>query len=167
MAFPEIFYHNYWEIIGEDLCKMVKDFFQGDSSVHCLNMTEIALIAKVPNPETVTQFRPIALCNFTYKIISKILANRLKPILAQIITLQQSAFIPGRQIQDNILLAHEAFHALKLRKKTKVYEMGLKLDMNKAYDRIEWDFVNEVLLKMGFDQSWVRLVMKWSASLCS
>ncbi|CAL9013278.1 unnamed protein product [Prunus brigantina] len=164
-GFSGIFYQNYSEIFGEDLCKMVKDFFQGNSSVHCLNMTELALIPKVPNPETVTQFRPIALCNFTYKIISKILANRLKPILAQIITPQQSAFIPGRQIQDNILLAHEAFHAIKLRKKTKVYEMGLKLDMNKAYDRIEWDFVNEVLLKMGFDHSWVRLVKECITSV--
>ncbi|BFG30782.1 hypothetical protein CerSpe_170560 [Prunus speciosa] len=164
-GFSGIFYHNYWGIIREDLCKMVKAFFQGDFLVHCLNMTEIALIPKVPNPEAVTQFRPIALCNFTYKIISKILANRLKPMLAEIISPQQSAFIPGRQIQDNILLAHEAFHALKLRKKTKVYEMGLKLDMNKAYDRIEWDFLKEMLIKIGFDQSWVRLVMRCITSV--
>ncbi|KAI5352439.1 hypothetical protein L3X38_005330 [Prunus dulcis] len=164
-GFSGIFYHNYWEIIREDLCKMVKAFFQPEFSVHCLNMTEIALIPKVPNPEAVTQLRPIALCNFTYKIISKILANRLKPMLAEIISPQQSAFIPGRQIKDNILLAHEAFHALKLRKKTKVYEMGLKLDMNKAYDRIEWDFLKEVLLKMGFDQTWLRLVMRCITSV--
>ncbi|CAL9030237.1 unnamed protein product [Prunus brigantina] len=95
-GFSGIFYHNYWEIIREDLCKMVKAFFQGEFSVHCLNMTEIALIPKVPNTEAVTQFRPIALCNFTYKIISKILANHMKPMLAEIISLQQSAFIPGR-----------------------------------------------------------------------
>ncbi|CAB4310429.1 unnamed protein product [Prunus armeniaca] len=87
-GFSGIFYNNYWEISREDLCKMVKAFFQGEFSVHCLNMIEIALIPKVPNPEAVTQFRPIALCNFTYKIISKILANRLKPMLAEIISPQ-------------------------------------------------------------------------------
>ncbi|KAI5352871.1 hypothetical protein L3X38_005763 [Prunus dulcis] len=87
-GFSRIFYHNYWEIIREDLCEMVKAFFHGQFSVHCLNMTEIALIPKVPNPEAVTQFRPIALCTFTYKIISKILANRLKPMLAEIISPQ-------------------------------------------------------------------------------
>ncbi|BFG35167.1 hypothetical protein CerSpe_214410 [Prunus speciosa] len=164
-GFSGIFYHNYWETVGGDLCKLIKDFFKGDLSVHSLNMTEIALIPKVPNPEVVTQFRPIALCNFSYKSISKILANRLKPILAEIISPQQSAFIPGRQIQDNILIAHEAFHALKIRKKTKVYQMGLKLDMNKAYDRIEWDFVKEVLHKLGFDSTWVRLVMRCITSV--
>ncbi|CAL9007242.1 unnamed protein product [Prunus brigantina] len=164
-GFSGVFYHHYWDIIREDLSRMVKAFFHEEFSVHGLNMTEIALIPKVPNPEAVTQFRPIALCNFTYKIISKILANRLKPLLAVIISPQQSAFIPGRQIQDNILLAHEAFHALKLRKKTKIYEMGVKLDMNKAYDRIEWDFLKQVLEKMGFDEMWVRLVMRCITSV--
>ncbi|CAL9016477.1 unnamed protein product, partial [Prunus brigantina] len=87
-GFSGVFYHHYWDIIREDLCRMVKAFFHEEFSVHGLNMTEIALIPKVPNPEAVTQFRPIALCNFTYKIISKILANRLKPLLADIISPQ-------------------------------------------------------------------------------
>ncbi|XP_021803273.1 uncharacterized protein LOC110747395 [Prunus avium] len=115
--------------------------------------------------EDVSQFKPISLCNYSYKIISKILANRLQPLLGNFISPQQCAFIPGRQIQDNIFMAHEAFHSLKIRRKTKIFEMGLKLDMNKAFDRIEWDFVAAVLEKLGFAGDWISLVMRCITSV--
>ncbi|CAL2244392.1 unnamed protein product [Prunus armeniaca] len=76
-----------------------------------------------------------------------------------IISPAQNAFVPNRQIQENILIAHEAFHILKLRKTTKMYDLGIKIDMNKAYDRVEWHFLESVMLKMGFDVRWVNLVM--------
>ncbi|VVA37537.1 PREDICTED: reverse mRNAase, partial [Prunus dulcis] len=63
------------------------------------------------------------------------------------------------EIQDNIILAHEVFHYLKLRKSKKVFEMGVKLDMNKAYDRVEWDFLEAVMIRMGFTMSWVELII--------
>lgn len=99
-------------------------------------MTNIVLISKVYGHESVSQFWPISLRNFSYKILSKILANRLNPVLPCIITPSQNAFVFDRQIQDNILVVHEVFHYLKLQKSTKIFEMAMKLNMNKAYDRV-------------------------------
>lgn len=122
----------------------------GNDKPRDLNTTNLILIPKTNEPQTMTHFRPISLCNFSYKIFSKVLANRIKPLLPSIISQAQSAFVSERLIQDNILIAHEVFHFLKLRKSTKTFEMGVKLDMNKAYDRVEWDFLENVMLKMGF-----------------
>lgn len=85
------------------------------------------------------------------KIITKVLANRIKPILPEIITDNQSAFLSGRLISDNILLAFEAFHYIKkVKKGKKKWDMGIKLDMAKAYDRIEWDFQEATMVNFGF-----------------
>jgi len=124
-----------------------------------LNRTQIVLIPKVPNPESLDQYRPISLCNFTYKIIAKVLANRLKPLLPELIEMEQSAFVKGRQIQDNILIVQEVLHHLRIRKRKKKFQAVLKLDMKKAYDRIEWDFLKACMLKMGFCQQWVSWIM--------
>ncbi|CAL9019993.1 unnamed protein product, partial [Prunus brigantina] len=154
-----IFYQQYWDIIHREVQGIVKDFFAESCNPTTLNSTNIVLIPKVPNPESVTQYRPISLCNYSYKIISKVMANRLKQFIPEIISPAQNAFVPNRQIQDNILLAHEAFHLLKLRKSTKLYELGMKLDMNKAYDRVEWNFLEAMMRKLGFADKWVRLIM--------
>ncbi|XP_043694381.1 uncharacterized protein LOC122645101 [Telopea speciosissima] len=110
-------------------------------------------------PEGVDQYRPINLCNVVVKIITKILATRLKHTLDKIIAPNQSAFIPDRLISDNILLAHEAFHYINHKKKGQKRFVALKLDMKKAYDCLEWGFIERVLLRMGFDQKFVALVM--------
>lgn len=113
------------------------EFIKTGEILEELNRTNIVLIPKVPNLEDVSQFHPISLCNYSYKILSKILANRLKTALPEIISPELGAFVPGRQIQDNILVAHEAFHYLKLRKTGDLHELAHKLDMSKAYDRVE------------------------------
>ncbi|KAK9951084.1 hypothetical protein M0R45_006545 [Rubus argutus] len=136
-GFHGLFYQKFWNITNEIIVGTAKDFFSTGTMVAELNMTNIVLIPKVPNPEMVSQLRPISLCNYSYKILSKILANRLKGILPEIISSFRSVFVPGRQIQDNILIAHEAFHYLKLKKPSKFFELALKLDMSKAYDRVE------------------------------
>ncbi|CAL2248627.1 unnamed protein product [Prunus armeniaca] len=159
-GFHGTFYHKYWGIIHNDIQGFTADFFTGQAIPKPLNSTQIVLITKIPNPEVVSQFRPISLCNFSYKILSKILANRLKPHLPSIISPTQNAFVLDRQIQDNILVAHEVFHALKLKKSKKKFEMGVKFDMNKAYDRVEWDFLEKIMQKMGFNAGWIQLVMR-------
>ena len=120
-----------------------------------LNHTNIVLIPKVKQPEKMYDFRPISLCNVMYKIISKILANRLKYILLSVISPTQSAFVPGRLITDNVLLAYETLHAMHTRKKGKKGSLSLKLDISKAYDRMEWPFLKGIMEKLGFPKRWI------------
>lgn len=110
-------------------------------------------------------FRPIALCNVLYKIISKIMVSRLKPILSNVVSPNQAAFIPRRQIQYNILLGHEVFNSLRVRKRCANSFMAVKTDFSKAYDRIEWCFLEEVMQRKGFCDKWINLIMKCITSV--
>lgn len=106
------------------------------------------------------EYRPIALCNIYYKIVLKLLSLRLKLVLSSIISENQSAFIPGRAITDNVLITHEVLYFLKTSKAEKNYTMALKKDMSKAYDRIEWNFISQVLERLGFPAIWVNWIMQ-------
>ena len=159
-GFNGLFYQKFWEVVNKDVKEAVKSFFINGRMLKELNATEIVLIPKVKGPEEVTQFRPISLCNFAYKVISKIMVNRMQERMGEIITENQSAFLAGRQIQDNILVAQEVFHFLKMKKRGKKSYMAMKVDMNKAYDRVEWDFLEAVMLKLGFEKKWVDWIME-------
>ena len=125
-----------------------------------LNHTFISIIPKVKSPELVSEFHPIALCNILYKLVSKVLANRLKKVLPHFISESQSAFQSDKAISDNILVAFETLHHMKMKKTGKVGHMALKLDMSKAYDRLEWIFLQRIMEKMGFHPTWVGWIME-------
>ena len=156
---PPIFYQHYWDLMGKDITQSVLSFLNSASLPEHLNRTFITLIPKVKNPELVSEFRPISLCNVLYKIFSKVLANHLKKILPHIITENQSTFTKNRLITDNILLAFESLHSMQNHNSTKGGYMALKLDMSKAYDRVEWAFLEAIMRKLGFHGQWISLMM--------
>jgi hypothetical protein len=112
-----IFYKRYWSLLGEELIDEVLSAINLEIVPDDWNNTTVILIPKVENPEMVTHYRPISLCNIIYKVISKVLAERLKTILPEIISPNQSAFFPGRLITDNVLVAFESYHTIKKRKR--------------------------------------------------
>lgn len=132
-------------VIGEDVARDIRFFFESGSLHQRHNETHVCLIPKVTGPKKVVDYRPIALCNTHYKIIAKILTKRLQPLLPLLISPQQSAFVPKRAISDNVLITHEILHYLRISGATKRCSMAVKTDMSKAYDRIEWDFLQSVL----------------------
>jgi hypothetical protein len=154
-----LFYQKYWHIIGEDVTKAVISCLHSGLLLQTINHTYITLIPKVKNPGKVSEFRPISLCNVFYKIISKVLSNRLKKVLPHIISDSQSAFVPGRLITDNVLVAFETLHHMKTQS-SQASSMALKLDMSKAYDKVEWTFLERMMQKMGFHSKWISLILE-------
>ena len=135
------FYQKHWTDMGSEACEAALYLFNFAVMEPVVNSTFIALIPKSNNPLSVLEYRPISLCNVLYKIISKVLANRLREVFPHIISPFQSAFLPSRLITDNILAAYETLHTMHSRTWSKVGYMGIKLDMSKAYDRVEWAFL--------------------------
>jgi hypothetical protein len=156
---PAIFYHTYWEIINKDVINTVLQVLNNKEDPSPLNDTYICLIPKNKDPTHPGDFRPISLCNVILKIITKTMANRLKLILPDVISQNQSAFVPGRMITDNTLVAYEVFHFFNQSTSKKGY-MGIKTDMAKAYDRVEWPFLQTTLETMGFPQHMTDTIMR-------
>jgi hypothetical protein len=162
---PHLFFQSCWSQLGSNVTEAVLDCLNHGGSLQSINHTHLVLIPKRPSPTAITEYRPISLCNVLYKLVSKTLANHLKAILPALISDKQSAFVPGRQIVDNILVAFEAMHSLKTAQRRGPGQMALKLDMSKEYDRVEWNFLEGMMRRMGFVDSWVKLVMHCISSV--
>ena len=132
---PPIFYQHYWSSIGEDVSCAMLSCLNSSTILASLNHTYITLVPKSKCLELVTKFRPISLYNILYKLISKVLANRLKSLLPHVVFEYQSAFQSDKAISNNILVAFETLHHMKTKKYGRGGFMAMKLDMSKAYDR--------------------------------
>ncbi|KAH1106486.1 hypothetical protein J1N35_010254 [Gossypium stocksii] len=159
-GFLTIFFQKFWHIIGREVNDFCLEVLNKGKSFDLLNHTNIVLIPKNSHPKSPSEFRPISLCSVFYKIISKSIANKLQKVLEYCIDLAQSTFVLSRLITDNVLLAYEILQSMKNKKMGKKGLMALKIDMNKAYDRVEWNFLKQIMAKMGFDESWIQLIMK-------
>lgn len=159
------FFQKFWHVIKSDVIQAVHSFFHSGFLLKSINETLINLIPKTDAPCTMTDFRPISLCNVLYKIISKVLTNRFKTVLNSCISESQSAFVPGRQILDNVFVAHECVHFLKNKRIGKEGCMALKLVMSKAYDSVEWEFLAKVIFRMGFCPRWINWIMNCVTSV--
>jgi hypothetical protein len=164
-GYPACFFQRNWPFMKEDIVRAVQLFFETGIMKEGINDTSIVLIPKVSYPESLKVFRPISLCNVIYKVVSKCMVNRLRPLLDDIISPNQSAFIPGRLITDNALIAFECLHAISSNAGERNNFCAYKLDLTKAYDRVDWRYLNNVLLKLGFHSTWVSRVMTCVSSI--
>jgi hypothetical protein len=164
-GFPAHFFRRHWDLCGPQVTSAVLRVLRGDDDPKVINDTIIVLIHKVENPEDLGQFRPISLCSMIYKIASKAVANRLKVMLPKIISEEQSAFVPGRMITDNIITAYECLHFMKKKRARDLRCRALKLDMWKVYDRVEWPYLRAIMLRLGFHQILVEVVMRLVTSV--
>lgn len=136
-GFPARFFQRNWSTVKKDVVNAVMKFFQDGTMPEGINDTVIVLIPKKNNPEFLKDYRPISLCNVIYKVISKCMVNRLRPILDDLISETQSAFIPDRLIRDNATIAFECFHKIQHSKQPANTHCAFKLDLAKAYDRVD------------------------------
>ena len=153
------FFQRFWHVIGKDVCEACLDVLSNSKIPEGMNDTQLVLIPK-KQVQSLGDLRSISLCNVIYKIVAKAMENRLKQLLPKMISCSQGAFIPGRSITDNIFISFEVLHYLNRKTQGKHGFAALKVDMSKAYDRVEWDFLKRIMLRMGFHERWVNLIME-------
>ncbi|XP_019164365.1 PREDICTED: uncharacterized protein LOC109160532 [Ipomoea nil] len=153
------FYQSFWDIVGGDISAFIISCLNVGSLPPGLNNTDVVLIPKKDVPEQVSDLRPIALSNVIYRIMAKMITRRMKPLMDSIICESQSAFIPGRLITGNILIASEVGHYLNRKRCGAVGWSALKLDMAKAYEQMEWPFLKGMMVALEFDDKWIDLIM--------
>ena len=152
------FYQRFWGNVGASMKHEIKQIFQDRKVPHYLNQTLIALIPKQDGPTSIGHFRPISLCNSIYNIMLKILVQRLRHLIPTLVSPLQAAFVAGRRSSDNVIIAQELIHSLKRRKEREGF-MVIKIDLEKADDRLEWSFVRMVLDHFGFPKNVSELIL--------
>ncbi|GJS11636.1 RNA-directed DNA polymerase, eukaryota [Tanacetum coccineum] len=145
------FFHKYWDILGSDFYAAIEWFFEHCMFARGCNSSFISLIPKTQDPKFVSDFRPISLIGNLYKVVTKILANRLLLVISDLISDMQTAFLPNRQILDGPFIINELLSWCKHKKQQ---AMVFKVDFAKAYDSVRWDFLDDVLAAFGFGSKW-------------
>ena len=143
--------------MGDQIILATQSFFRSGRILSDLNETFIALIPKKNGSCNFNQFRLISLCNVCYKVISKIIVSRLRPLLSRMIDPTQVAFVPNKWITENVVIAQEVVHSFKKTKKKKGF-LGIKIDFQKAYNRMEWNFFSLTLKAFGFSNKFTNLI---------
>ena len=146
-GFPLAFWSFSWDFVKVEVLGFFREFFEHNQFVKSLNATFLVLIPKGRTVEDLKDLRPINLVGSLYKILSKVLANGIKRVMGEIISQSQNAFVEGRQILDAVLIANEAVDSILRRKENGIL---CKLDIEKAYDHIRWDFLLQIMERMGF-----------------
>eukprot|EP00253_Pinus_taeda_P036581 PITA_36581 len=154
-GFTVDFYQAGWHFLGKEILDLVEESRINQKVWPALNSTFFALIPKGDNLEEANGFRPIALCNVIYKMITSLIAKRLKPLLDKLISAEQTGFVEGRQILNGLVVTQEVIHSLKVKKQK---GMMIKLDLSKAYDRLNWKYLETVLERFGFHQRWIAWI---------
>nr|KYP54028.1 Retrovirus-related Pol polyprotein LINE-1 [Cajanus cajan] len=152
-----IFYQSQWNVVGPFVCKLIHDIEEQPSKVAHINDTLIVIIAKVEVVTHLKQMRPISLCNVSYKLLTKVLAHRLSKVMEYLVHPNQSSFVPHRNSRDNVIVFQEVMHSMKSKKGNKGW-MAIKIDLEKAYDRLNWNFIKDTLLDIGLPSSFINLV---------
>lgn len=149
------FFTQRWEVVKTEVAATAQNFYEQGVSEKSFNATFVALLPKKVGAKELKDFRPISLIGSFYKIIAKILTKRLKKVMNKLVGTQQIAFIKGRQIMDAILTANECVDA-----RFESQEPGIvcKLDIEKAYDHLNWNYFLETLRKLGFGGRWVSWI---------
>ena len=157
-GFQPVFYQRFWPLVQPSVSQLVSDVLAGRTFPDGLNDAFLVLIPKVEAPSRPNQFRPIGLCNIVYKLVTKVIVNRIKPILSTLIAPTQCSFVPKRQITDNVIIVQEMLHSMRYKKGRSGYMM-VKIDFEKAYDRLRWKFIRETLMELRLPQLMVDVVM--------
>lgn len=152
------FFKTYWETVGGCITATTHRFFTTGHFLKDWNQTLMILVPKLNPSIEVNHLRPISLCNVLYKCLAKWLVNRMKSLLPMLIDDYQITFIPGRLMDDNILIAHEITHLINRQRRGGNHLAALKLDISKAYDRVSWVFLLKVLHAYGFPAHWIKMI---------
>ena len=158
------FFQRFWLVVGDSVREEVMKVFRERKVLEYLNRTLIVLIPKIQGPETIGNYRPISLCNSVYKIVTKIIIARIRPHLGRLVSPYQAAFVPGRRGVDNTIIIQELIHTIG-RAKGRTGYMAIKLDLEKAYDKLEWSFIREMLIRFNFPKNLIELIMSCISSV--
>jgi hypothetical protein len=151
-GFTTIFFPKFWDTIQGDFLSMFQDFWEGHLDIKRLNFEVITLVPKVKEANCIKQYRPICLLNVDYKCFTKVLTNRLVLVVQRVVGKNQIGFIKGRNILEGVVVLHEVIHELH---SSKQKGLILKIDFEKAYDRVRWSFLEQVMIGKGFPPKWV------------